>query len=465
MHKNNLDLFFNPKFVALVGATEKRESLSCCILKNLIHMGYKGTIYPVNPKYKSVFNLPCYPSLLELPQQVELVIIAVPAKYVHNILEQQGKLGLKNAVIITAGFEEIGNEGLKLAENLKEIMLKYKLRILGPNCLGTLDNHSSFTTSFIPWGRVCRPKRGGVTILSQSGSVAHTLLDLASQEGIGIARIANYGNRMDIGESDLLSYFAEDENTKVVAIYMESVDNGKSFVQAAAKCSKAKPIVSIKVGKGKAGEIAAKSHTGAIAGRYEIYKAAFRKAGILEAFTLEAFIDGAKALSMQKAPKGNRILIITNGGGFGVMAADGCNERDLEVPLPSTELKNRLRIKYSGFYVISNPIDLTGNASDENYKSAINEFFVNSDEYDAAIIIPLMALQFMTENIVDIVSQCSNASGKPAVICTIGGAFSVKIKQMFEDKNLPVYPSPERAVRAMKFLVDRATFEKELNCL
>lgn len=459
-YKNSIQKFFNPKSVALIGATEKAGSLPSCILSNLMKMGYEGTIFPVNPKYKSVFGVPCYASILELPPGVDLVVITVPAKFVPEILEQQGKHGIKHTVIITSGFGEIGDGGFELAERVRAIFEKYEIRVIGPNCLGVLDNYTNFTTSFLPWGRICRPKKGGVTILSQSGSVAHTLLDISAQEGIGIARIASYGNRMDIGESDFLDYLAADKSTDVVALYMESVDNGERFIKAASKCSKAKPIMSIKVGKGEAGEIAARSHTGAISGKYEIYKAAFKKTGILEAFTLEAFVDGLKALSMQKPPKGERVLIVTNGGGFGVMAADGCNEHGLQVPLPSDALKEQLKSKFSNYYVMNNPIDLTGSASDEDYKQTIRACLVNSDEYDAAIIIPLMVLQCMTEKVVDFISDEVVASGKPVVICLIGGEFSAKIKKMFEEKNLPVSPSPERAVRAMKFLVQRARQEK-----
>jgi acetyl coenzyme A synthetase (ADP forming)-like protein len=460
--KNNLEVFFNPKSVAIVGATEKVGSLPGVILKNLLDMGFKGRIFPVNPKYKTVFDLPCYPSVLKIPQKVELVVIAIPAKFVPQILEQMGKMRIKYAVIISAGFREIGNEGIKLEETIKRISMKKDIRVLGPNCLGILDNYSNFTTSFLPWERVRRPKAGGLTILSQSGAFAIAVLDLAAQEGMGIARMANYGNRMDVGESDFLYHLTEDKYTKVIALYMESVDNGRKFVEAAARCAKVKPIIALKVGKGEAGAIAAHSHTGAIAGRYEIYKAAFIKAGIIEAPTLDSFIDGAKILSMLKPPKGNRILIITNGGGFGVIVADSCSEAGLRVSVPSAKLKERLMSKFSGFYVVNNPIDLTGSATDENYMTAINTCLIESDEYDAAIVIPLMAPQCMTERVVDLVTDGARFSGKPVAICTVGGEYTMRIKRMFEERGLPVFPSPERTVRAMSILVERGELQETL---
>jgi acyl-CoA synthetase (NDP forming) len=275
--------------------------------------------------------------------------------------------------------------------------------------------------------------------------------------------MVNYGNRIDVGESSILPFLADDIYTKVIAIYMESVDHGREFIEVAKACSKKKPIVALKVGKGAAGSAAAKSHTGAIAGKYEIYKAAFLKSGIIEANGLEEFIDGVKALSMQTPPRGNRILIVTNGGGFGVIVTDYCSENGLEIPPPSPHLKEKLRSKFSRFYVVNNPVDLTGSACDEDYHIALNACMIESDEYDAAIIIPLMAPQGMTEKVVDLITNTMNLSGKPSVVCTVGGAFTTKIKQLFEDRNFPVYPSPERSARAMSMLLKRKILQDDMH--
>ncbi|HJW85924.1 MAG TPA: CoA-binding protein [Candidatus Brocadiaceae bacterium] len=450
-----METFFNPSSVAIVGATEKSGSLPGIILKNILDIGYRGRIYPVNPKYKTVFGLPCFPSLLDIPDEVALTVIAIPAQSVLNVLEQQARKKIGHAIIISAGFREMGKEGIEMEEKLKQVALDNHIRILGPNCLGTMDNYAHFTTSFLPHERVSKPKKGAVSILSQSGAFAVAMLDLAAQEGLGIARMANYGNRIDVGESDLLPFLSDDENTRVVAIYMESVDHGLKFIEAAKACSRKKPIVALKVGKGAAGIAAAKSHTGAIAGKYEIYKAAFIKAGIIETNGLEEFIDGVKALSMQNPPRGNKVLIVTNGGGFGVIATDHCTENGLDVPLPSPQLKEKLRGSFSGYYVVNNPIDLTGSASDSDYHIALRACMVESDEYDAAIIIPLMAPQGMTERVVDLISETMTASGKPAIICTVGGSFTTKVKLLFEERNLPVYPSPERCVKALSMLLKR----------
>jgi len=450
-----MDTFFNPSSVAIIGATEKPSSLPGIILKNLLDMGFNGKMYPVNPKYHDVFGLKCFPSILDVPDEIALTVIAIPAPFVLDVLKQQAQKRIQYSIIISAGFREMGTEGVEMEEKINQVAIENNIRVLGPNCLGVLDNYTNFTTSFLPWERVSKPKKGSLSILSQSGAFAIALLDLAAQEGLGIAKMINYGNRIDIGETALLPYLTDDVNTKVIAIYMESVDHGRRFIEVANACSKKKPIVALKVGKGAAGIAAAKSHTGAIAGKYEIYKAAFLKSGIIEANGLEEFIDGVKALSMQNPPIGNRILIVTNGGGFGVMVTDYCTENGLQIPHPSPQLKEKLKNKFSKFYVVNNPIDLTGSACDEDYRIALSTCMIESDEYDAAIIIPLMSPQGMTEKVVDLVDETMKLSGKPAVICTVGGSFTMKIKQLFEDRMFPVYPSPERSAKAMSLLLKR----------
>ncbi|MCF6150202.1 MAG: CoA-binding protein [Candidatus Kuenenia sp.] len=454
-----MDTFFNPSSVAIIGATEKTGSLPGVILKNLLDMGFAGKIYPVNPKYENVFGLKCFPTLLDIPEKIDLAVIAIPASFVLEIMRQQAKRGIHYSIIISAGFREMGAEGIQMEEEVGKVAHENNIRIIGPNCLGILDNYANFTTSFLSWERITKPKKGALSILSQSGAFAISVLDLAAQEGIGIAKMANYGNRMDVGESDLLPFLMEDVHTKVVAIYMESVDHGRRFIEAAKACSREKPIVALKVGKGAAGIAAAKSHTGAIAGNYEIYKAAFLKAGIIEANGLEEFIDGVKALSMQSPPMGNRILIVTNGGGFGVIVADYCTENGLEVVPPSAQLKEKLKEKFAKFYVVNNPVDLTGSACDEDYRIVLQTCMVESDEYDAVIIIPLMSPKGMSETIVSVIDETMKESGKPAVVCTVGGVFTMKVKQLLEERHYPVFPSPERSAKAMSMLLKRRVLQ------
>jgi len=358
-------------------------------------------------------------------------------------------------IILSGGFAETGRKGIVLEDEVKRLSRENNIRIIGPNCLGILDNYSNFSTFFLPWSKVKRPSKGHLSILSQSGSYAISMLDMLALEGIGVSRFVSYGNRVDVGESELIEYLTGDDSTNVIGIYMESVDDGRRFIRASSRCSRDKHMVVLKVGRRGSGINAARSHTGAIAGKYEIYKAAFKKSGVLEVNNLEEFVDACKVLLMQKPARGNKILVLTNGGGFGVAVSDICSFMELDIALTPSGVKESLSMQFPEFFILNNPIDLTGSAGDEDFGFALKTAFVDNDFYDAAIIIPLMPPSTMTEGVVDIISQRAEESGKPVVVCTIGSVYTKKIKEQFELKDIPVYPSPERAVKAMNILVER----------
>jgi acyl-CoA synthetase (NDP forming) len=450
-----LDKFFSPDTVAIIGATENEQNITASIFKNLFEMGYKGTIIPVNPHHDKVFGLKCYPSVLDCNDNIDLSIIAVSSDHVPEILSQHIKRGIKNVIILSGGFAETGNKGIVLEEEVKRLSSENNIRIIGPNCIGVLDNYSNFSTFFLPWSKVKRPSKGHLSILSQSGSYAVSMLDMLALEGIGVSRFISYGNRVDIGESELIEYLTGDDSTHVIGIYMESVDDGRRFIRVSSRCSREKHMVVLKVGRQDSGINAARSHTGAIAGKYEIYKAAFKKSGILEVNNLEEFVDACKVLLMQKPAKGNKILVVTNGGGFGVAVSDICSVLELDIAQTPSRIKESLSKHFPEFFILHNPIDLTGSAGDEDFGFALKTAFVDNDFFDAAIIIPLMPPPTMTEGVVDIISQMAKESGKPVVVCTIGGFYTKKIKEQFELKGIPVYLSPERAVKAMNILVER----------
>lgn len=450
-----LEKFFNPKSVAIIGATENPKNITSVIIKNLIEMKFKGNLVPVNPNRDKVFGSKCYPSLLDIKEQIELAVIVVSAGLVPEILKQQARRGIKNSIIISGGFGELGYKGTELEEEIKTICEKEGIRIIGPNCIGVLDNYSNFTTSFLPWTKVRRPGKGHVSILAQSGSFVVSLIDILAHENIGVSKIVNYGNRADVGESELIEYLTDDGSTHVIGIYMESVDDGKRFIKASRHCSKTKHMVALKSGKRGPGIDAVKSHTGAIAGKYEIYKAAFKKAGVIEVDGFDGFVDACKVLSMQKPARGNKILVITNGGGFGVAVSDAGSDEGLNIIGVPGSIKEELSKKFPGFYILNNPIDMTGSSGDEDYGIAMKTTFVDNDFFDAAIIIPLMTSHTITEGVVDIISKQAKESGKPVVICTVGGIHTKNVKDMFEENGLPVFPSPERCVKAMSILVKR----------
>jgi acyl-CoA synthetase (NDP forming) len=450
-----LDKFFNPQSIAIIGATENPQNITSTIFQNLSQMGYKGSIVPVNPHHNEVFGLKCYPSVLDCKDNIDLSIIAISSDHVPEILDQHIKRGIKNVIILSGGFAETGRKGIVLEDEVKRLSRENNIRIIGPNCLGILDNYSNFSTFFLPWSKVKRPSKGHLSILSQSGSYAISMLDMLALEGIGVSRFVSYGNRVDVGESELIEYLTGDDSTNVIGIYMESVDDGRRFIRASSRCSRDKHMVVLKVGRRGSGINAARSHTGAIAGKYEIYKAAFKKSGVLEVNNLEEFVDACKVLLMQKPARGNKILVLTNGGGFGVAVSDICSFMELDIALTPSGVKESLSMQFPEFFILNNPIDLTGSAGDEDFGFALKTAFVDNDFYDAAIIIPLMPPSTMTEGVVDIISQRAEESGKPVVVCTIGSVYTKKIKEQFELKDIPVYPSPERAVKAMNILVER----------
>jgi acyl-CoA synthetase (NDP forming) len=450
-----LEKFFNPESVAVIGATEDPKNITSTIITNLIEMGFEGKLMPVNPHHDEVFGLKCYPSLTDIKEQVDLTVISIHSDFVPEVLEQQAGCGIRNSIIISGGFAESGGKGVKLEERIKNICRDKDIRLIGPNCIGVLDNYSNFSTSFLPWTKVKRPEKGNLGILSQSGSYVVSMMDMLSLEGIGVSKVVSYGNRADVGESELIEYLTDDELTRVIGIYMESVDDGRRFINASSNCSRSKHIVALKAGRHDSGIDAARSHTGAIAGKYEIYKAAFRKSGIVEVNGLEEFMDACKVLLMQKPAKGNKVLVLTNGGGFGVSVSDMCSDTGLDVAHTPAGISEALSEKFPEYFILKNPIDMTGSSGDEDYGIAMKSALVDNDFFDAAIIIPLMPPPTMTEGVAGIISQMAKESGKPVVICMVSGIYTEKIKAKFEEKGLPVFPSPERCVKAMSVLVER----------
>ncbi len=447
--------FFNPESVAVIGATEDPKNITSMIMKNLIEMKFEGKLVPVNPHHDEVFGLMCYPSLLEIKEQIDLTVISIPARFVPEVLRQQAVCGIKNAIVVSGGFGESGDKGTALEVEVRKICKEEGVRLMGPNCIGVLDNYSNFSTSFLPWTKVKRPVKGNVSILSQSGSFATCVLDMLSQEGMGVSKVVNYGNRADVGESEMIEYLMDDESTYVIGIYMESVDDGRRFIDASSSCSRSKPIVALKVGRQDSGIEAVRSHTGTIAGKYEIYKAAFKKSGIVEVNGFTEFLDACKVLSMQKPAKGEKVLVLTNGGGFGVAASDMCSDTGLDVAKTPESVREVLSEKFPGYFILNNPIDLTGSSGDQDYGTAMKAALVDNDFFDAAIVISLMPPETMTEGVVDIISQMAEESGKPVVICEASGVYTGNIKTKFEEKGLPVFPTPERCVKAMNVLVER----------
>lgn len=451
---NNLGFFFNPGTVAVVGASPTAGKISNIILKSLMTSGFEGRIYPINPKHDSIDGVECLPNLGAVDGDIDLAVFALPADMTPELIKGCGGK-LKAAIVISGGFAESGPKGEALEKELKETARREGIRIIGPNCMGIFDTVSKLDTFFVPAERLKRPGRGGLSIISQSGSFAVTSVDELACEGIGVARVISYGNMADVNESDCLEFLASDDETSAVAVYIESVTDGRRFVEAASRCTDKKPVMAIKVGKSRAAANAARSHTGAMAGRYEVYRAAFKKAGIIELEGYEDFISGCKALGSQKPAAGKRVVIITDGGGMGVGIADACVKLGLEVaPLPN-DIVEKMESELPTYCSMSNPMDLTASATDELFAEAL-EKTLSEDDFDIAIVASLWGPPALTDELPELLAAKANLIDKPVIICSPGGEYAKRKNALYRGLGFPVFSSPESAVRAAAVLAGGA---------
>ncbi|HDJ89967.1 MAG TPA: CoA-binding protein, partial [Thermoprotei archaeon] len=450
------------------------------ILKNIVenkHKGiFRGKIYPINPYAEEILGLKVYPSILKVSEKVDLAIIVVPAKIVPQIIEECGRKNVKAAIIISAGFSEVGN--VKLEKTVFKIAKKYGLRIIGPNCLGIFSPYNGIDTFFLPVYKdlrsgknilaTPRPQKGYLSFISQSGAFGTAALDYMWGEGIGIRYFISYGNRIDVDEADMLEYLGEDEYTRAIMMYVEGIENGRKFMRIAKKVSIKKPIIALKAGRTKAGARAAVSHTAALAGRDEIYEAAFKQCGVIRAYSMKDFFIMAKALVYQPPAKGNRVAIITDGGGAGVMTTDACEINGLEVKKIVGRSRKKLKSLIDNgilpkFAVIDNPIDLTGSASTEMYAETFKIMLADKN-IDSIIILALHhvpGIEFLDEFISNLVevNEKYNVERKPVVCVDIGGSPAANyVRDGFDKHFIPSYSSPEDAVIAVKALVQYGAY-------
>ncbi|MFH8080362.1 MAG: CoA-binding protein [Candidatus Aenigmatarchaeota archaeon] len=440
--------FFNPKSVAVIGASREENKLGHIIFRNFFENGFRK-LYPINPNAEEILGVKCYKSILDVKEKIDLAIIVVPAKIVPQVLTECVKKKTPSVIIISSGFSEIGDEGKKIEEQLKQIIAKSGTRVIGPNCIGIYDAYSRVDTLFLSKDRCGRPGKGNISFISQSGAVGSTILDIFYSSGIGISKFISYGNGMDVSEAELLEYLGKDKTTKVIIAYIEGLkSDGRKFLEKAKKAKK--PIIVLKSGKGEKGAKAVSSHTGSLAGERKIYSAAFKQFGIIEADDWEELLDYSVAFSTQPKPRGKRVVIITDGGGFGVLAADKAEELGLLLPEPSQKLKEKLSKRMPNYVSLHNPIDLTGDANAERYSIALNEC-LSSKEYDGAIVITLFQVPTLEEKVVDYIIEARKFK-KPLLVCSVGSNFTQARNQKLIKAGIPVYPTPERAVKAFHAL-------------
>lgn len=444
-----LEFLFNPPGVCLIGASHSPEKLGGIILKNLLRYG-PGRIYPVNPHYDELMGIKAYRDIKSLPETAALAVIVRPAPEVPGILsELAGKS--KCAVIISAGFSEVGRT--ELQEEVRRAAKEAAIRVLGPNCMGVYYPANKLDTSFLPEGRPVRPRSGNIGVTSQSGSVMASIYEALEASDAGVSKTVHYGNAADIDEGELYEYFARDPETRVVVSYIESVGDGRRFIEKAAMLAREKPLLVLKAGKGSSGVKAAFSHTGRLAGSYEVFSSILKQFHIREAANFERFIDAAKALSYQEPKKrgGRKVLILTNGGGDGVLASDESMKEGLDVAGIPENKYLRLKSSFPPYYGVGNPFDCTAESKDEDYENVLREL---KDDYDGFIIIALTVVSGISERIVGILKNLRKGTGKPVVFVTGKDEIGQKMEKMAEEAGVPSYPMPERAVRALKSILE-----------
>lgn len=448
-----LDYFFNPKSVAIIGASHTPGKIGYAILANFLGAGFERKIYPINPDTTPILGLNVYKSILDVKDDLDLVVVVVPAAFVPETLKECVKKKIEAIVIITAGFSEVGEEGKKLETKCKRIIEGAYTRIIGPNCIGIYDPYTRVDTLFLSRERCGRPKEGNIAFISQSGAIGSTILDWLSEEDVGISKFISYGNAMDLDDCDFLEYLGDDDKTKVITVYLEGIEaSGQKFMKIVKKVTKKKPVIILKSGKTEKGLKAVLSHTGSLGGSSKIYSAAFKQTGVIEANSWEELFDFARGFSTQHLPRGNRIAIVTDGGGFGVLATDEADRQNLQLPEPSEKLKKEFSKVLPAYAVLHNPIDLTGDTNAERYRVVI-EGCLRSNEYDGVIAITLFQVPTLEKEVVDQIVELHKKYDKPLIACAAGGKFSQELSRKLVKGGVPVFSTPERAVRTMGSLV------------
>ncbi len=439
-----LDYFFNPSSVAVVGASQTPGKIGYDILNNILQHGYRGAVYPINPKAKEILGCKAYPNLVSVPSDIDLAVIALPAAAVLTVMEQCGRKKVDSVVIISAGFKEVGPHGARLEEELAGLARDLGIRVVGPNCLGLIDTKSSLNASFAAG----MPLDGHIGFFSQSGALCVAILDWALGENVGFSRFVSLGNKMDISETEMMLSMGQDENTRVILGYLESIEEGPPFMKAARQVAQEKPIIVIKSGTTAAGAKAASSHTGALAGSEHAYNAAFKQSGIIRAESMQALFSYAMAFASQPLPRGARLAIITNSGGPGILAADACDRSSLHLSPIRKETADRLREFLPPTASVYNPIDIIGDASHERYEKTLS--VVVQDELIHAILILLTPTASVDPTAVArrIVKLARDAD-KPIMTSFMGERKVRAARKILQDHGIPGYDYPEDAIGAL----------------
>jgi 3-hydroxypropionyl-CoA synthetase (ADP-forming) len=438
-NSNHMDNFFNAKSIALIGASPESGKIGNSVLESLSKHEYKGTVFPVNAKgYPEIMGLKAYKSLDDISEAVDMVVVTVDLRFVPALLKTCGAKGIHNVVIISGGGKELGGERAKIEQEIKQISSELDIRIIGPNCIGVFNGENRLDCAFQGHARMVRPKNGNVSFLSQSGTVGIAFME--TSDVFGTSKMISYGNRSDVDEADMIWYLAQDPKTQVIGLYVEGLGDGRKFANTAKRVisERKKPVVVFKNGRSSRGAVQAASHTGSLGGSFGVVKGAFEQAGIISVDSYEELTGSLKALTWQPTPVGNKVAMVTNGAGPIIAAIDRFEDLGLRLAPISEGTMEAFKQHYPSTYVLGNPLDVTGSASAEDYKFAIQAFM---EDPNVDIIMPWFVFQDdpLEETIVDILEEFHKMKKKPILIGAMGGPFTRKISAEIESKNIPVY--------------------------
>ena len=436
-----MDLFFNAKSVALIGASPEVGKIGNSVMESLAKHDYKGKVYPVNAKgYPEIMGVKAYKNLMDIEDPVDVVIVTVDLKFVPDLLVECGKKNIHNMVIISGGGKELGGERAAIEKRVQDLSRELKVRIIGPNCIGIFNGENRLDCAFQGHIRMLRPKQGNVSFLSQSGTVGIAFME--TSDAFGLSKMISYGNRSDVDEADMIHYLAQDPSTNVIGLYVEGLGDGRKFMNSAKNVIKQyqKPIVVFKNGRSTKGAKQAASHTGSLGGSFAVISGAFEQTGIISVDSYEELTSSLKALTWQPVPKGNKIAMVTNGAGPIIAAIDNFERLNLELAQLSDQTMKSFKEHYPATYVIGNPCDVTGSASADDYRFAIQAFL---DDPNVDIVMPWFVFQDdpLEEKIVDILADFQKQKKKPILIGAMGGPFTERISKKIEEFNIPVYQS------------------------
>jgi 3-hydroxypropionyl-CoA synthetase (ADP-forming) len=446
----HLENFFRANSVALIGASSTPGKIGNAVLDSLIKYEYQGAVYPINPGRDEIMGAKTYPSLEDLPEQVDLVVVTIDLRLVPDVIKVCAAKGIHNLVVISGGGKELGGERSELEAEIRRLARAHDVRVVGPNCIGVFDGQTRLDTFFQVQERMVRPKTGPVAVLTQSGTIGAAFLE--DMVATGVSKFVSYGNRTDVDEADLLAYLADDPETNLVAMYVEGIEDGRKFLNTAKEVTKEKPVVVFKVGRTERAARASMSHTGFFGGSYSVAQGAFKQAGIIAVDSYEELVATAKALAMQPPARGPRVAMISNGAGTMVQGIDLLRSYDLEMPELSPESVRKLVDAYPPFYVVQNPIDVTGSATSTDYEVGI-ETCMHDPQVD--IVMPWFVFQDtpLGEDIVGKLGRLTREYDKPILVGAIGGGpFTIRMSQAIEAEGVPVFHSVREWIAAARGL-------------